>query len=103
MIQALREMPEEAREQMASMGIPVGVFPASDGREIYQFLLGFGPGGSAYGALLESRDGKHELVVTVVTDGHDEEDAKSYLHHVAPKNSAKDAIEMIDALIVQEP
>ncbi|CAN5204975.1 hypothetical protein BH23VER1_BH23VER1_24670 [soil metagenome] len=88
---------------MTKMGFPLGVFPASDGREIYQIFLGFGPGGSAYGALLECSDNKHELFVTVLNDGHDEEDAKIYSHHVGPKNSAKDAIQQIAALIIKRP
>jgi hypothetical protein len=65
--------------------------------------MGFGPGGSAYGALLECRDNEHEILVTVVTDFHDDEDATKYSHHLGPKNLAKDVIQQIDASTIKKP
>jgi len=83
----------------AQEGIPAtGVFPAADGRSIYQFPLGFGPGGSAYGALLLCRDSRYELVVVQSTDYHDE-DPKDYSHHVSPKKDLQSIIETVETLV----
>ena len=54
----------------------------ADGRSIWRFPLGFGPGGSSDGVLLPSRDSRYELVVIRFIDHHDDEDQKLYAHHV---------------------
>lgn len=89
----------EARE-----GLPaIGVFPTTDGRSCYQFPLGFGPGGSAYGALLPCRDSRYELVMIQTTDHHDDQhldpDAKDSTHHIIPKKDLRSAIEAIERLV----
>lgn len=53
---------------------PMGTFRTEDGRKIYQMPLGIGPGGGKYGALLESHDERYEVIVTVFTNFHDDED-----------------------------
>ena len=84
----------------AREGFPAtGVFPTTDGRLCYQFPLGFGPGGSAYGALLPCRDSRFELVIIQTTDHHDDEDWKGYSHHISPKKDLRSAIETIERLV----
>lgn len=62
-----------------------GSFASGDGRRILQLQLGMGPGGAAHAAVLPCRDGRHELVMVQASDFHDEEDGKSYMHHVSPR------------------
>jgi hypothetical protein len=84
----------------AGEGFPAtGAFPTADGRSRYQFPLGFGPGGSAYGALLPCRDSRYELVVVQSTDAHDDEDPKGYSHHVSPKKDLQSVIDAIEHLV----
>ena len=78
----------------------IGVFPTTDGRSCYQFPLGFGPGGSAYGAILPCRDSRYELVVVQSTDFHDGEKPKGYSHHVSPKKDLQSVIEEIEYLVL---
>lgn len=84
----------------AGEGVPAwGIFPTADGRSIHQFPLGFGPGGSAYGALLPCRDSRYELVVVQSTNFHDDEDWKGHSHHVSPKKDLQSIIETIEKLV----
>jgi len=84
----------------AGEGFPAtGIFPTADGRSIYQFPLGMGPGGSAYGALLPCRDSRYELVVVQSTNFHDDEDGKAYSHHVSPKKDLKTIVETVEKLL----
>jgi hypothetical protein len=88
------------RSTKAEEGVPAsGTFPATDGRSILQFPLGFGPGGGAYGALLPCHDSRYELVVVQSTNFHDDEDGKTYSHHVSPKKDLKSIIETIEKLV----
>jgi hypothetical protein len=77
----------------------IGIFRTADGRSIYQFPLGFGPGGSAYGALLPCRDTRYELVLSQHTNFHDDEDPKAYSNHVSPTKELKTLIETIESLV----
>ena len=78
---------------------PWGAFRASDGRLIYQFPLGLGPGGGAYGALLRCRDDRYEIVLIQSTNFHDDEDGKEYAHHVSPKKELRSVIEAIEMMV----
>lgn len=76
-----------------------GVFKTSDGRELYSFPMGFGPGGSADGVLIQSRDKRFELMLTQSTSFHDGEDPKSNAGHVSPTKNVKSIVEAVEKLV----
>jgi len=93
----LREVPTRMPQHQSGLGI----FQAKDGRPLYQFLAGIGPGGGAYGALIQCRDSRYELVMIQTTNFHDEEDGKEYAHHVSPRKDLKSIIEEVERIVVK--
>lgn len=77
----------------------LGTFTAADGRTIYQFLGGIGPGGSAYAALLSCKDARYEIVI-IHEKGVDEND-KDDVDDVSPKKDVKSVIEAIESIVFQ--
>jgi hypothetical protein len=88
----LSTKPEEGFEKS-------GIFPAADGRSIYQFPFGFGPGGGAYGALMACHDSRYELVLIESSSSHHGENAKEFSNSASPKKDLKSIIEAVEKLI----
>jgi hypothetical protein len=84
----------------AAAGQLAGIFRTSDGRSIFWFPLGFGPGGHAEGALLACRDPRFEIVVIQSTDHHKGQDRKLHAHHVSARKQLWEVIEAIEGLVM---
>ena len=93
----LREVPTRMPRHQSSLGI----FQAKDGRPLYQFLAGMGPGGGAYGALIQCRDSRYELVIIMTTDFHEDEDQKEYADYSRPTKELKAIIEEVERLVMR--